>query len=428
MDTDSTIMIVIMILLTACSAFFSATETAYLSLNQPKMKTLASSGNRRARLVLELSENYDRLISTVLIGNNIVNITLSSISTVLFIKFFAGLGATISTVVVTVVVLIFGEITPKTVSRDYAESFTMNTVYVLRIITFILYPFSVVFGLWQKLIDKITVPPEDDSVTEEEIITMVDEAEVGGNIDEDEGKLIRSAIGFNDITADEILTPRSDVVYVSEDESNDDIAAAFMESGFSRLPVCGENLDDVKGILHEKDFLYYTKTPGTTLASILTKPVFVSKHIGIYELLKIMQNAKCHMAIVSDEFGSLCGIVTLEDIIEELIGEIWDEHDKVEIDFTEEADGSLTVDCSAETDALFEHFDIEPDSDEPTDQAQTVNGWLISCFGYIPTVGETIDADGLHAVITSADQTKILKAKITKIDIPQEGSEEPPHR
>lgn len=414
MDTDSTVMIVIMILLTACSAFFSATETAYLSLNQPKMKTLAASGDRRARLVLKLYEDYDRLISTVLIGNNIVNITLSSISTVLFIKFFAGLGATISTVVVTIVVLIFGEITPKTVSRDYAESFTMNTVYVLRAITFILYPFSVVFGLWQKLIDKITVPPEDDSVTEEEIITMVDEAEVGGSIDEDEGKLIRSAIGFNDITADEILTPRSDVVYVTEDESNDGIAGAFMDSGFSRLPVCGENLDDVKGILHEKDFLYYTKTPGITLASILTKPVFVSKHIGIYDLLKIMQNAKCHMAIVSDEFGSLCGIVTLEDIIEELIGEIWDEHDTVEVDFIEESDGSLTVDCSAEADVLFEHFDIEPDRDEPTDQAQTVNGWLISCFGYIPTVGETIDADGLHAVITSADQTKVLEARITR--------------
>lgn len=420
MDTDSTVMIVIMILLTACSAFFSATETAYLSLSQPKIKTLASSGERRAQLVLRLYEDYDRLISTVLIGNNIVNITLSSISTVLFIKFFAGLGATISTVVVTVVVLVFGEITPKTVSRDYAESFTMNTVYVLRAITFILYPFSVVFGLWQKLIDKITVPPEDDSVTEEEIITMVDEAEVGGSIDEDEGKLIRSAIGFTDITADEILTPRSDVVYVSEDASNDDISAAFMESGFSRLPVCGENLDDVKGILHEKDFLYYTKTPGTTLTSILTKPVFVSKHIGIYELLKIMQNAKCHMAIVSDEFGSLCGIVTLEDIIEELIGEIWDEHDKVEIDFTEEADGSLTVDCSAEADALFEHFGIEPDDDEQTDQAQTVNGWLINCFGYIPSVGESIDADGLHVLIDSVDQTKILKAKVTKFTIPSE--------
>lgn len=420
MDTDSTIMIVIMIILTACSAFFSATETAYLSLNQPKVKTLASSGNRRARLVLDLYDNYDRLISTVLIGNNIVNITLSSISTVLFIRFFAGMGATISTVVVTVVVLIFGEITPKTVSRDYAESFTMNTVYALRIIMVILYPFAIVFGLWQKLIDKITVPPEDDAVTEEEIITMVDEAEVGGNIDEDEGNLIRSAIGFNDITADEILTPRSDVVYVTEDASNEEISSAFMESGFSRLPMCGENLDDLKGILHEKDFLYYAKNPGATISSILTKPVFVSKHIGIYELLKIMQNAKCHMAVVSDEFGSLCGIVTLEDIIEELIGEIWDEHDKVEVDFTEEADGSLTVDCSAEADALFEHFDIEPDDDEQTDQAQTVNGWLINCFGYIPSVGETIDADGLHVLIDSVDQTKILKAKVTKLSMPSE--------
>lgn len=420
MDTDSTVMIVIMILLTACSAFFSATETAYLSLNQTKVKTIASSGNRRARLVLELYDNYDRLISTVLIGNNIVNITLSSISTVLFIRFFGGMGPTVSTVVITIVVLIFGEITPKTVSRDYADSFTMNTVYVLRAVMFILWPFSFVFGLWQKLIDKITVPPEDDAVTEDEIITMVDEAEVGGNIDEDEGNLIRSAIGFNDITADEILTPRSDIVYVTEDAPNEEIASAFMESGFSRLPVCGENLDDLKGILHEKDFLYYSHNPDATISSILTKPVFVSKHISIYELLKIMQNAKCHMAVVSDEFGALCGIVTLEDIIEELIGEIWDEHDKVEVDFTEESDGSLTVDCSAETDELFAHFGIEPEDDEQSDQAQTVNGWLINCFGYIPSVGEATDAEGLHILITSADQTKILKARITKAEIPSE--------
>ena len=417
MDTDSTVMIIIMIILTACSAFFSATETAYLSFNQPKMKTLAASGDRRAKAVLALFENYDRLISTILIGNNIVNITLSSVSTVLFIKFFAGMGATVSTVVITVVVLIFGEITPKTVSHDYADSFTRKTVYALKCVMIILAPLAAIFGLWQKLIDRITVPPEEDTVTEEEIIPLVDEAEDDGNIDEDEGNLIRSAIGFNDKTAEEILTPRSEVIYAAEDMTNDEIAGLFMSSGYSRLPVCGDSLDDVKGVLHEKDFLYHTKDASSDLSAILTKPVFVSKHIGIFELLKIMQKAKCHMAIVSDEFGSLCGIVTLEDIIEELIGEIWDEHDKVEEDFTERSDGSLTVDCSAEADELFKRFGIEAPSGEQSDQAQTVNGWIVNSFGYIPGVGETADANGLHIEITSADKTKVLEAVVSKADV-----------
>ena len=414
MDSDSIIMIIVMIALTACSAFFSATETAYLSFNQLRMKNLASSGNKRAKLVMSMYDDYDRLISSILIGNNIVNITLSSISTVLFIKFIGDAGATVSTVVITVVVLIFGEITPKSVSKDFADPFVLKTVYIVRGCVCILYPFSMVFGLWQKLVDRITVKPEEDVVTEEEIITMVDEAEEDGKIDPDEGNLIRSAIGFSDLTAAEILTPRSDIIYLTKDMTNDEISAKFMESGYSRMPMCEESLDDVCGILHEKDFLYYLKNPSVPIESILTKSVFVSKHINIYELLKILQDAKCHMAVVSDEFGSVVGIVTLEDIIEELIGEIWDEHDKVEELFTLLPDGSYLIDCSADTDALFELLGIETE-DEHTEQAQTVNGWLIINFGYIPDIGEIIDLDGLHIEVTATDKTKILEAKISKL-------------
>lgn len=414
MDSDSIIMIIVMIALTACSAFFSATETAYLSFNQLRMKNLSSSGNKRAKLVMSMYDDYDRLISSILIGNNIVNITLSSISTVLFIKFIGDAGATVSTVVITVVVLIFGEITPKSVSKDFADPFVLKTVYIVRGCVCILYPFSMVFGLWQKLVDRITVKPEEDVVTEEEIITMVDEAEEDGKIDPDEGNLIRSAIGFSDLTAAEILTPRSDIIYLTKDMTNDEISAKFMESGYSRMPMCEESLDDVCGILHEKDFLYYLKNPSVPIESILTKSVFVSKHINIYELLKILQDAKCHMAVVSDEFGSVVGIVTLEDIIEELIGEIWDEHDKVEELFTLLPDGSYLIDCSADTDALFELLGIETE-DEHTEQAQTVNGWLIINFGYIPDIGEKIDLDGLHIEVTATDKTKILEAKISKI-------------
>ena len=310
--------------------------------------------------------------------------------------------------------LIFGEITPKSVSKDFADPFVLKTVYIVRGCVCILYPFSMVFGLWQKLVDRITVKPEEDVVTEEEIITMVDEAEEDGKIDPDEGNLIRSAIGFSDLTASEILTPRSDIIYLTKDMTNDEISAKFMESGYSRMPMCEESLDDVCWILHEKDFLYYLKNPSVPIESILTKSVFVSKHINIYELLKILQDAKCHMAVVSDEFGSVVGIVTLEDIIEELIGEIWDEHDKVEELFTLLPDGSYLIDCSADTDALFELLGIETE-DEHTEQAQTVNGWLIINFGYIPDIGERINLDGLHIEVTATDKTKILEAKISKL-------------
>ena len=415
MDTDSTIMILCMIMLTACSAFFSATETAYLSLNLTKIKTLSQGGDKRAGMVLRLSDDYDKLISTILIGNNILNITLSSISTVLFIKFFAGMGATLSTIVITFIVLIFGEITPKTVAREQADNFALKTVYVVKFIVIILYPLSVLFGLWQRIINSISHKSVENAATEEEIITIVDEAEDGGNIDEAEGELIRSAIEFNDTTVEEILTPRSDIIYINDEMTDDEIIDMFIASGYSRLPYCGKNLDDLHGILHEKDFLYYLRNHNSDLSSFLTKPVFVSKHIGIYDLLKIMQNDKCHMAVVSDEFGALSGIVTLEDIIEELFGEIWDEHDTVEEDFTQESDGSIIVDCSAEIDNLMEHFGVEFENDDKKEQSQTVNGWLIKHFGDIPTVGETIDIDGFHVEIISVDQTKILKAKIARI-------------
>ena len=416
MDTDSTILITFMIILTACSAFFSATETAYLSLNQTKIKITSQGGDKRALIVLGLCNDYDRLISTILIGNNIVNLTLSSISTVLFIKYFAGLGATLSTIVITFIVLLFGEITPKTIARERSEHFALKTAYLIKTIVILLYPLSVVFGLWQKMINSFSRKPAENAATEEEIITMVDEAEDVGNIDEDEGDLIRSAIEFNDTTAEEILTPRSDVIYINEEMTDEEIVDMFIASGYSRLPFCGKSLDDLHGVLHEKDLLAYLRNHERPLSSYLTKPVFVSKHIGIFELLKNMQNTKCHMAIVSDEFGALSGIVTLEDIVEELIGEVWDEHDKVEDDFTPIDTGSLIVNCSAELDDLLEHFGIEETNGESKEQAQTVNGWLIKCFGDIPCVGESLDIDGFHVEIVSVDQTKILKARITKLE------------
>ncbi len=242
---------------------------------------------------------------------------------------------------------------------------------------------------------------------------MVDEAEEGGGINSDEGELIRSAIGFNDVTAGEILTPRSDVIALNREMTPDEIAEIFMESGFSRLPMWTPTMFSA---FFTKDFLYSVIHKSNVPAeSLLTKPVFVSKHIKIYDLLKLLQDGKCHMAVVSDEFGSLCGIVTVEDIVEELLGEIWDEHDKVEELFILLPDGSYQVDCSAELDALFELFGIENEEGDEGERAQTVNGWIIINCGRIPEIGETLLIDGLSVEIVKTDGTKIIEAKISKI-------------
>lgn len=413
MDSDSIYMIIAMIILTAMSAFFSGTETAFTTFNRIKIKNMAQDGNKRAALALTLADDFDRLLTTVLIGNNIVNIALSSIGTVLFTTYFHANGPVVSTAVITVVVLIFGEISPKSIAREKADSFVLSVSGTVNILSIVFRPLVFLFSRWKLLLKKIFKTEETAVMTEEELITIVEEAEQDGGINQDESDLIRSAIEFTDVSVDEILTPRVEVIAISSDSAIEEIAQTFLDSGYSRLPVYGDDIDDVIGLLHEKDFFMAYYKGIDDIREVLQKPVFISGHVKISNLLQILKNSKCHMAIVVDEFGGMTGLVTMEDIIEELIGDVWDEHDEIEEDFIEQPDGSCLVDCSADLDELFEKYDIYPDEDE--NLPQTVNGWLLMEFGNFPDLNDILEYKGYLFEITKIDQKKIEEVRISPI-------------
>ena len=402
MDGDSILSIVTLVILILFSAFFSATETAFLSFNKIKMKTAAQDGDKKAQKILDLFEKYDKLISTVLIGNNIVNIAASSIA------------PTIATIVITIVVLICGEITPKRIAKEIPDKVTVFTYPLIKFLTIVMTPLSFLLNLWQKLVTKIFNFQGESGMTEDELITMVDEAQQEGGIDEDEGELIRSAIEFNDVEVRDIITPRVDVSAVPADSTVEEIASVFYETGYSRLPVYNNTIDDIIGILHEKDFYYMRHKGVSDFTSAIGKAVYVSEHIQISDLLKMFQREKAHMAVVLDEVGGTLGICTLEDIIEELVGDIWDEHDEIVEQFTKCEDESVLVDSSARALDMFEYFDIKPLDED--DLLQTVNGWALKELGHLPEIGETFDYKNMHVEVTKVDKKIIEEVRITIVN------------
>lgn len=429
MDSDSIFMLLAMILLVALSAFFSATETAYTSFNRIKLKSLAAADNRSAAKVLKLDEKYERLLTAILVGNNIVNISLTTISTMFFMKLFSeklsdDAIAAVSTAVVTIVILIFGEISPKAIAKDHADGYVLSTHGIISFLITILFPITIAFSAWKKLLNIIFKSDKREATTEDELITMVDEAEHDGGLDEDESELIRSAIEFSDLTAGEVLTPRIDIVAVTDGTDMREIMMMFFETGFSRLPVIGDSIDDIKGVLHEKDFFYAYNTGKTDLTQFYQKPLYISKHHKVDDLLRDLQNEKCHMAFVIDEFGGLMGIVTMEDIIEELIGDVYDEHDEVETLMVPGEDGSLTVDCSASLDDMFDYFDLKYDDDD-SDKPLTVNGWVQKHFEGIPDEGESfIYNDTLEVTVVKCDEKMVKEVVIKKIKKDDEEEDE----
>lgn len=418
-----------MIVLLVFSGFFSSTETAFTSFNKIRMKNLAQGGSKRATLVTKIESKYDRFLTSVLVGNNIVNISLSSIATIFFIGLFKdanfsdpdSIGSTVSTVVITVAVLIFGEISPKVIARQNADKMAMLLAPFINAIIIILMPLSLVFGGWSKLLSKIFRSKEQSAYTEEELITIVDEAEEDGTLESEEGDLIRSAIEFNDVCAGDILTPRVDICAISKDETVPNIAKIFIENAYSRLPVYDEDLDDIIGILHEKDFFIAYHNNNKTITKHLKKPVHVSEHIKIADLLQVLKSKKCHMAVVVDEFGGTMGIVTMEDIIEELIGDVFDEHDEISEDYKELPDGSYIVKGSAELDNFLEKFETAVENDE--DMPQTVNGLIMKELGSFPHVGDSFVYQNLNIEIKKIGTKRIEEIKVTKIENEEKGAE-----
>ena len=407
MDSASIGMIVALVILVAFSAYFSATETAFTSLNRIRLKTKADNGNRAAARALAISEEYDKMLTTILIGNNIVNITATTIATVLCTKWFREYGPTVSTVALTVIILIFGEVSPKSLAKESPERWAMFSAPLLKVLMVLLTPLSLLFGGWKKLMSMVIKSSEDDGITEEELVGMVEQAENEGGLDEHESDLIRNAIEFNDLDVSDILTPRVDLVAADEDSTMEEIASLFAESGYSRIPLFHDTVDNIVGVIHEKDF-YAARYRGETMLKNLKSPVFYTTgNTKISDLLRILQKNKAHMAVVVDEYGGTEGIATLEDILEELVGEIWDEHDEVIENFQKQADGSYIIACSAALDDLYDLFQIRGECD-----AATVSGWVLEQVGRVPESGDHFRAEGLDVTVTKVEHRRVMEIQV----------------
>lgn len=416
MDSSLIGMTVAIVILVMCSAYFSATETAFTSLNTIRMKTWAENGDKRAARALALEQDYDKLLSSILIGNNIVNITATTISTLLFTKIFVTYGATISTVVITIVVLIFGEISPKSVAKEFPERFAMFSAPILRVIILVLTPLNFLFSMWKKLLSKIFKPSGDDGITEEELMGIVDQAESEGGLDAHEGDLIRASIEFNELDVSDILTPRVDLVAVDEEATMQEVGALFVENGYSRLPIYHETIDNIIGVVHQKDF-YKARVRGEDRLAMIKSPVvYTTPNTKIFKLLRILQMNKVHMAVVVDEYGGTEGIVTLEDILEELVGEIWDEHDEVTEFLHKQPDGSYNIDCTTDLDDMYDLFEIKGEC-----EASTVSGWVLEQIDRIPKQGDHFIAEGLEVTVTAVDNRRVMEINVKPA--PQEKAE-----
>ena len=405
MDTGDLSTIIALVFLVLCSAFFSASETAYTSLNLVRMKRMAADGDARAAKVLKLAERYDSLLSSILIGNNIVNILASSLATVLFVRALGNKGVTVSTLVITVVILLVGEVTPKNIAKEHAETIAMKFYPVLFALTKLFTPLNWLLGCWQKLIGKVVKPAEDRGYTEEELITIVEEAENEGGIDAHESELIKSAIEFTDVDVEEILTPRVEIQAMELGASDDEISDLFQESGYSRLPVYQETVDNIVGILHEKDF--YANRGKVPVRELMRTPTYVMQNTKVSDLLKLLQKTKSHMAVVVDEYDGVQGIVTMEDILEELVGEIWDEHDEVVEEYRALPDGGYLVDGGANLDDMLELFDIHKEYDPVT-----VNGWVREELGRFPKAGDSFECDNLIVTVEKAEKRRATEVRV----------------
>ncbi len=414
MENNITILTVILIVLIILSAFFSAAETSFSAINRIRLKNMASKGNKRAQATLNIAEKYDALLSTILIGNNIVNIGAASIATVIFTHYYGPSGVALSTIFLTIIILIFGEISPKSLAKESPEKFAMFATPILRILSWFLTPINLFFIYWKKFLAKIFKVREDRTITEEELITIIDEAQEEGGINEEEGELIRSAVEFNELEVSDVLTPRVNIIAVDIKASDEKIGQKFSESGYSRLPVYDGDIDNIIGVLLEKNFHHYlySKDINKSLKDIVLPVTWVYESIKLTKLLKILQNNQSHMAVITDEYGGTKGIVTMEDIIEEIVGEIWDEHDEITKEIIKINEQEYLIDGSTDLDKVFDLFDLDLDHD-----ANTIGGLVIDKMGKIPSKDDTFIFENIQITITKRDNRRVLEVLVKHIPI-----------
>lgn len=428
MDGSHINSIIIFIVCVGFSAFFSSSETAYTSVSRIRLKHASEDGDRQAQKALNLQQNFESLLSTILIGNNLVNIAASSIATLFFINLFPTYGATIATVATTVFLLLFGEITPKLIAKVYSEAVAKKVATPINLLMKIFTPFVWILSQWQKFIRRIIPLTSNELISEEELLSIVDEARIGGSIEIEEHKLVKAAIEFDDMDISAILTPRVDVIGFDINDTDAEIQALYVSSPFTRMVVYNEDVDNVVGTLHVKDFFRYLDAKEKNLDKyqsihdLLTKPLLVPPTIALSDLLTSMQEAFTHIAVVVDEFGGMIGIVTMEDVLEELVGEIWDESDVVRRDIKKlkEPDTYL-IQGTYSIDKLFELFNIKTDE---VWMSNTVNGFIIEQFEYIPENNEILYYNDLKFTIVNALRQRVNEVVVERIPLSETGHEQ----
>ncbi len=409
--TVTAIMWLALVLCLVLSGLFSATETAYSTVSKVRLTTMSDEGDKKAGKVLKLLNNYEKVLFTVLVGNNIVNITATTLATLLFIAMMGDIGATVSTIVITVVVLLFSEISPKMLAKQHPEGFAKNVYGFLRACMFILTPITFILDGWKWLLSKIFRFPQTASFSEEELITIVETAENEGQLEKHESELIRSAIEFEDLDVRDIMVPRVNVEAVPEDATMEEIYKVFVESGYSRLPVYRDDIDTIVGILHEKDFSVLLHDGGTDIKPLIKKCIYLTQSIKISTALGMLQKEKIHMAIVVDEFGGTDGIVTLEDILEELVGEIYDEHDSEEEQIKKIDDHTYIIKGDENFEEMLEELDVKSPDEET--EATTVGGFVSEQLDRMPAPGDKLTVDGMEMEVIKATDKKVDEIKVT---------------
>ena len=406
---STTTYIIIMAVCLLLSAYFSATETAFSSANVTRLKMLAEKGNSRAALACRLLERYDKLLSTILIGNNIVNIAMASLATALFVKSFGDAGATLSTIVVTVVVLIFGEISPKSIAKDCAERCTMLSAPILRVFIWVLLPLNWLFSLWKKLLSRVFRLSGASKMSQEELLMLVDEVQQDGSIDRYEGELLKNAIGFSEQVAQDILIHRVDLAALPVTAGKEEVAALFTKTKYSRLLIYEDSIDHILGTIHRKEFYVGCGVTDKPLRDIISPPLFALENEPIRLLLKKLQQAKTHVAVVVDECGGTCGIVTMEDILEELVGEIWDEHDEEEVFIRKVDKDTYLVDAAMDFDDFAEFFHLNEET-----EMTSVSGWVMEQCDRVPEVGDRFSCQDLDVLVTRVDNHRTCEIKVVR--------------
>ena len=407
LDTDSVLLLLSMAALIGMSAYFSASETAMSSVSRIRMKSLAEDGSKKAEKVLRLAENFDKTLSGLLIGNNVVNIASTSIGTYLATMWWGAGGVGISTVIMTVLVLTFGEILPKSFAKENAEDFALATVNILSAIVRVLTPIAAVFSGIKGIISR----PDDDkkpSITEEELKYIIEEIQDEGVLEEQESELAQSALEFDEIKVSEVLTPRVDIVAIDVNTDVAEIQKTVLREHFTRIPVYEDNIDNIIGILHEREFLAAMLSGKKfSVRDIINDVMFIPDNLKISKTLSQMQKNKMQMAVVVDQYGGTAGIVTMEDILEELVGEIWDEHDEVLQLIQPVSPNVYKVNGNMDIDDMVDEIGYE--GKEIESMYNSVGGWATEVLGKIPAAGDSFVYDDLKVTVSEVDDNRVAE-------------------